>query len=132
MRLVPTSNPTAELFTLSLCLMMIVAGGGRSLERRQYLLILLLKNCSVTGHGDAARGGLGLHLIFGQSETLPEANAGSVHKGGIVVEPKGVNARGRNGVVVSQAQVAKGKVPRPVCVVTHQHVVRIHGNLRMR
>ena len=60
--------------------MMIVVGGGRCPERRQYLLVFLLKNGSVTGHGDAARGGLRLHLIFGQSQTLPEANASGVHE----------------------------------------------------
>src|ERR1039457_6572296 len=101
MRLVPTSNPTAELLTLSLCLMTIVAGGGRCLERRQYLLVFLLKNGSVTGNGDAARRRLLLHLIFGQSETLPEANAGCVHECRIVVEPKRIDAGRRQRVVIS-------------------------------
>src|SRR5580698_4161555 len=114
MRLVPTSKPMAELLTLSLCLMMIVAGGGRSLERRQYLLILLLKNGSVTGHGDAARGGLRLHLIFGQSEALPEANTSCMHVCGIVIESERVNAGRRQGVVVAQADIAKWKITRPV------------------
>src|SRR5580704_4034300 len=132
MRLVPTSKPTAELLTFSLCLMSIVVGGARCPERRQYLLVFFLKNGSVTGHRDTARGGLRSHLIFSQSKTLPEANAGMVNKHGIVVEPEGVNAGWRHGVVVAQADVAKWKVAGPVCVVTHQHVVRIHRNLRVR
>src|ERR1700733_722790 len=131
MRLVPTSKPTAELLTLSLCLMTIIAGGGRSLERRQYLLVLLLKNGSVTGHGNAARGGLRSDLIFGQSEALPEANASCVNKCGIVVEPEGIDTGRRHGVVVVQANVVKWKIARPVRVVAHQHVVRIYGNLRV-
>src|ERR1700733_8661548 len=112
--------------------MTIVAGGSRSFERRQDLLVFLLKNGSVTGHWDAARGGLCLHLIFGQSKTLPEANSSMVYERGIVVEPKRVNAGRRRGIVVSQADISKGKIARPVCVVTHQHVVGIHRNLRMR
>src|SRR5580704_8545885 len=131
MRLVPTSKPTAELLTLSLCLMTIVVGGCRSLERRQYLLVLPLKNGSVTGHGDAARGGLRMHLIFGQSETLPEANASCVHIRGIIIEPERINAGRRQGVVVAQADIAKWKIARPVCVITHQHVVGIHRYLRV-
>src|ERR1700678_945768 len=123
MRLVPTSNPTAELLTLSLCLMMIIAGGSRSLERRQYLLVLLSKNCSVTGHGNAARGGLRLHLSFGQSKTLPEANTRSMHERGVVIEPKGINAGRRHGIVVRQAEIVEGKNIRPVRVGHPQHVV---------
>src|ERR1700734_634958 len=107
MRLVPTSNPTAELLTLSLCLMTIVAGGGRSLERGKYLLVLLLKNGSVMGQGDAAHGGLRSDLVFGQSQALPEANAGSVDERGIVAEPEGINAGGRHGVVVAQTDIVK-------------------------
>src|ERR1700722_13122162 len=99
MRLVPTSNPTAELLTFSLCLMSIVVGCARCPERRQYLLVFFLKNGSVTGHGDAARGGLRLHLIFSQSKTLPEANAGMMNKHGIVTEPKCVDAGWRHGIV---------------------------------
>src|ERR1700722_9550089 len=131
MRLVPTSKPIAELLTLSLCLMMIVAGGGRCLERRQYLLVLLLKNGSVTGYGDSVRGGLRSDLVFRQSETLPQPNAGSVNERGIEAEPESVDAGGRQGGVVAQADIVKRKIARPVCVIAHQHVVRIHRNLRV-
>src|ERR1700722_17984680 len=131
MRLVPTSKPIAELLTLSLCLMMIVAGGGRCLERRQYLLVLLLKNGSVTGYGDSVRGGLRSDLVFRPSEALPQPNAGSVTDRGIKAEPESVDAGGRQGVVVAQADIVKRKIARPVCVIAHQHVVRIYRHLRV-
>src|ERR1700722_868984 len=131
MRLVPTSNPTAELFTLSLCLMIVVVG-GRCLELRQYLLVFLSKNGSVLGHGNAACGGLRLHLVFGQSETLPEANAGSVDECAIVVEAESVNTWRGGHIVIVQADGDEREIARPVGVVTHQHVVGIHGYLRVR
>src|SRR5579863_2662234 len=131
MRLVPTSSPSAEWFPLSLCRMTFLFG-ARSFERRNDFLVSFPENGPVLREGQALRGGLGTELILGDSQALPQADSGSVYEHGIVIEAKGVDTGGRRCVVVGEADFQEREIARPICVIAHQHVVRIHGDLRMR
>src|SRR5580693_2486901 len=100
-------------------------------ERGFGVFVSLLQKFLVFGHRQSALSSAFAPALFGQSEAFPNVGAGGFLVSGVVVEPEEVECGVRYFVIIRKSDFGEREVSAPIGVIADEHIVGIHGNLRV-